>query len=305
MQFENLLIALDIKDNKRKRALLLHYMGESLTIFETLPETGTEADYDEACKALNDYFNPRKNTSFEIFKSKNTNQSVDETLDQYHIRFVQKAKYCEFADINREIKAQIELGTTSKQLQRYAFRHPKLTLVELLDYGRTLETVQEDASGIEKHINETSSEDIRRNSGITAPKKTCFYCGLRWLHVNDCPAKGKTCNYCHKQNHFARCCKSRSYAKNTQRGHDSLPEFNKRRPQVKQVDEQGESSSSDEYVYTINKDTRYPKVTLTTIITSPTQETVHDVNNVSRKGKFYTHVKINDVTIHTLTLVLV
>ena len=38
MQFENLLIALDIKDNKRNRALLLHYMGEStLTIFETLP----------------------------------------------------------------------------------------------------------------------------------------------------------------------------------------------------------------------------------------------------------------------------
>ena len=26
---------------------------------------------------------------------------------------------------------------------------------------------------------------------------------------------------------------------------------------------------------------------------------VHDVNNVSRKGKFYTHVKINNVTIRT------
>ena len=168
MRFENLLIALDIKDNKRKRALLLHYMGEStLTIFETLPETGTAADYDEACKALNDYFKPRKNISFEIFKFRKTNQSV-ETLDQYHIRLVQKAKYCEFADIDGEIKAQIELGTTSKQLRRYAFRHTKLTLVEFLDYGRTLETVEEDASGIEKHINETSSEDInalRRNSG--------------------------------------------------------------------------------------------------------------------------------------------
>ena len=68
---------------------------------------------------------------------------------------------------------------------------------------------------------------------------------------------------------------------------------------MKQVDEQGDSSSSDEYVYTINKDTRYPKVTLTTIVTSPTQELVHDVNNVSHKGKFYTHVKINDVTIRT------
>ena len=149
-----------------------------------------------------------------------------------------------------EIKAQIELETTSKQLRRYAFRHPKLTLAELLDYGRTLETVEQDASGIEKHINETSSKDInalRRNSGITTPKKTCFYCGLSWPHVNDCPAKGKTCSYCHKQNHFARCCKSRSSAKNTQRELDSPPKSNKRRPQVKQADKQGESSSSDEY----------------------------------------------------------
>ena len=111
------------------------------------------------------------------------------------------------------------------------------------------------------------------------------------------PCKRKTCNYCHKHNHFARCCKSRQ--KNTQRERDSPSKFNKRRPQVKQVDKQGENSSSDEYVYTINKDTRYPKVTLTTIVTSPTQETVHDVNNVSRKGNFYTHVKINDVTIRT------
>ena len=40
-------------------------------------------------------------------------------------------------------------------------------------------------------------------------QKTCYYCGLDWPHINECPAKGKACNYCHKQNHFARCCKSR------------------------------------------------------------------------------------------------
>ena len=69
MRFQNLLIALDIKDNKRKRALLLHYMGEStLNIFETLPETGTADEYDKACEVLNAYFKLRKNTSFEIFK---------------------------------------------------------------------------------------------------------------------------------------------------------------------------------------------------------------------------------------------
>ena len=37
----------------------------------------------------------------------------------------------------------------------------------------------------------------------------------------------------------------------------------------------------------MNKDTRYPKVTLTTIVTSPTQETVRDVNNVSQRKILY------------------
>ncbi len=86
MRFENLLIALDIKDKKRKRALLLHYIGENtLNIFETLPDTGTADEYDEACQALHEHFKPRKNTSFEIFKSRKTTQNVDETLDKYHV----------------------------------------------------------------------------------------------------------------------------------------------------------------------------------------------------------------------------
>jgi hypothetical protein len=116
MRFENLLIALDIKDKKRKRALLLYYIGEStLNIFETLPETGTEDDYDKAYQALNEHFKPRKNTSFEIFKFRKTNQLVDETLDQYHVRLVQKVKYCEFSNLDTEIKAQIrnKFQTTS------------------------------------------------------------------------------------------------------------------------------------------------------------------------------------------------
>ena len=212
-----------------ERALLLHYMGEStLNIFETLP----------ACQALSNYFKPSKNTSFEIFKFRKTNQNSNETLDQHHIQHVHKAKYSEFTNIDREIKAQIELSTTSKQLQRYAFRHPKLTLAELLDYGRTLETAEEDASRIEKHCDKTSSENI------TKPKRTCFYCGLSWPHVNECPVKGKTCNHCYKQNNFAQCCKSKLSATKTQHERNSPPKFNKWKPQVKQVDEQGESFNS-------------------------------------------------------------
>ena len=307
MRFENLLIALDIKDNKRKRALLLHCIGEStLNIFETLTETGRADDYDKACEVLNEHFKPHKNTWFEIFKLRKTTQNIGETLDQYHVRLVQKAKYCEFSNLDTEIKAQIELGTNSKQLRLYAFQKPKLTLAELLDYGGTLETVENNATGIEQHMVETPMKDInavQRGPATRNPsaqsQKTCYYCGLDWPHIIDYPAKGKTCNYCHKQNHFARCCKSRLSVR--QREHRSPLNYNERsrRSQVKQIDEQGTNSSSDEYVHTGDKQTHYTNnVVLPSVTTCPTtKETVNDINSTCPKHRFYTHININDITV--------
>ena len=56
--FENMMIGLNIKDDlKRKRALLLHYAGEEINdIFETLPDTGEENNYQAAIDALTAHF---------------------------------------------------------------------------------------------------------------------------------------------------------------------------------------------------------------------------------------------------------
>ena len=60
------------------------------------------------------------------------------------------SKYCEFGDNKeKEIKAQIELGTSNKKLRRYSFRTPGLTLTQLLDYARTLYETEKQAKGIE------------------------------------------------------------------------------------------------------------------------------------------------------------
>jgi hypothetical protein len=49
LKFENLMIALDIDSDKRKRALLLHYLGDAVyEIFATLPNTGGDDDYELA-----------------------------------------------------------------------------------------------------------------------------------------------------------------------------------------------------------------------------------------------------------------
>jgi hypothetical protein len=51
-RFKNLLLALDVDDTKRQRALLLQYAGESVNeIFETLPNTEAGEDEDPFEKA--------------------------------------------------------------------------------------------------------------------------------------------------------------------------------------------------------------------------------------------------------------
>ena len=72
---ENLLVALDITNDARKRALLLHYIGENtLNIFEPLADTGGAQDYKKAIDALKQHFTPPKNTSFEIYKFRSANR---------------------------------------------------------------------------------------------------------------------------------------------------------------------------------------------------------------------------------------
>ena len=63
-RFKRCIVALDIKDKARKRALLLYLAGPKVeTIFATLPDTGKENDFDTAEQTLTEYFAPKKEHS--------------------------------------------------------------------------------------------------------------------------------------------------------------------------------------------------------------------------------------------------
>ena len=57
---------MDIKDNARKRAMLLHYAGQQVhDIFVTLPDKGEAKDFDKTITALDTYFSPKTNIDFD------------------------------------------------------------------------------------------------------------------------------------------------------------------------------------------------------------------------------------------------
>lgn len=140
----------------RKRALLLHYAGEHVNdIFETLLDTGEDKDFKTAVEKLTAYFISKRKIVFETYTYRQTKQRLGETLDQFHTRLRQLASTCEFNDAGKEIYAQIVQNCLSYSLRRRALRTSR-ALSQLLDLGRSFETGEQQAAGIEGQQNTTN-----------------------------------------------------------------------------------------------------------------------------------------------------
>ena len=220
-RLENLLVGLDITDDKRKRALLLHYAGEEVNeIFDTLADTGT--DYATALIKLDGYFGPKKSTEFEIYKFRQAKQEVNETIDAYHTRLRKLCENCNFNNNDKEIKSQIIQCCSSTRLRRKALRDEP-SLDDLIKAARALEISETQASQIESSSSETNAVTRRRfrprnqqqqqQQPVKMEKRKntkCRNCGKDYPHKNSkCPAEGKSCNFCHKKNHFESVCRAK------------------------------------------------------------------------------------------------
>ena len=79
---------MNITPPKRKRALLLHYAevdyAEVDGIFDTLPDTGDDNEYDKAVEKLNQYFSPQTNIANEVYNFRQSKQKQNESLHSFH-----------------------------------------------------------------------------------------------------------------------------------------------------------------------------------------------------------------------------
>ena len=154
-RYENLCIAMNIRDNVQKLALLLNYGGEEFyDVYERLVATGEEIPegenvYTRAIRLLDEHFNPRSNTTYEIYLFRHLKQLEDEPLHTLFIRLKQQAAKCNFGgNLDIEIKQQIILSTTRNKLRRYAFTNPEITLQQILTHGKNLEDITKQSEEI-------------------------------------------------------------------------------------------------------------------------------------------------------------
>ncbi|CAC5359617.1 unnamed protein product [Mytilus coruscus] len=202
-------------------------------IFDTLQETGE--DYDTALTKLTEYFAPKKNVEYEIYKFRQAKQETDETIDAFHTKLRQLSVNCEFTDDN-QVKSQIVQGCSSSRLRRKALRED-MTLEQLLLSARALELSEKQANEIEHKDEklETNALHKKRNVRRNQPRylqdkrpeqrvnrnNKCRNCGGEFPHRGKCPAQGKSCNFCKKLNHFEKMCRSKRNT-NTKRSVNTL-----------------------------------------------------------------------------------
>ena len=118
---KGLLIAADKADNKvQRRALLLHSAGEAVQeIFETLADTGEAKDYEKAVKALNDYFIPKVNSTYQNHLFRSMEQQDGETVAQFVTRLRQVVKDCDYGDqAENQIRDQVVQRCKSHALRK-------------------------------------------------------------------------------------------------------------------------------------------------------------------------------------------
>ena len=160
--FEYSLVASNVTDKKRQRALLLHLAGpEVQEVFETLSDTGD--DYATALEKLDAYFKPQKNIPFERHMFRQAAQDPSETMDTYVTRLKRLVQTCDYGTLSNEmILDQVLEKCYSTRLRRRLLREETLTLDVILRIARALEASGRQAQQIEGTKN--SESDAEKSS---------------------------------------------------------------------------------------------------------------------------------------------
>ena len=121
--------AMNITSAKRVKASLLRLADEqTYDVYEVLVVHAVAEDADPVVDnfylatklALDAHFRPKQNVEFYIFNFHLAKKRAGEMIDDYHARLRALSKYCEFADVVKELKSHIMQSRTSSRRRRRA-----------------------------------------------------------------------------------------------------------------------------------------------------------------------------------------
>ena len=231
------------KDDKVHTAIILHCGGTQLIeAYEhfQFAEAGDKHKPAEVLKKSEEYCTPKQNIVMQTFRFWTI--PFSHPFDSFLTELRTRAESCKFEDMKERMIRDKIVFTVSGKLQELLLRESeKLDLKRTIEICRSYELSLQQAkeissgskSGPRMNINKlipnqhkpkkppaTATNSVPSRTTLAASykppgrtlsqhtySKECKFCGYKHKFGRDtCPAWGKTCEVCHKKNHFKRKC---------------------------------------------------------------------------------------------------
>jgi len=201
---------------------LLIWVGQNgRDIYNTWTDITDDSDRFEA------HVSPRANPVFARFKFHGRVQGSSETAEKFITNLRILAQEFDFKDPDEMIRDRIVFGTNSAKVrEKLISKESALTLDKAVELARSFQASQTQLSAMVGSSTNNSEETVhlvqKQNTGKgpqgTQPSNSqpprgtrlCGNCGRSHNSLSNCPARGQTCLYCKKANHFAEVCRSKA-----------------------------------------------------------------------------------------------
>eukprot|EP00096_Caligus_rogercresseyi_P008108 TRINITY_DN2646_c0_g2_i2.p1 TRINITY_DN2646_c0_g2~~TRINITY_DN2646_c0_g2_i2.p1 ORF type:complete len:1290 (-),score=97.72 TRINITY_DN2646_c0_g2_i2:320-4189(-) len=223
---------------ERKAALLLHCAGSEVQQWRKSMkvEPKEEEDVYTALRcAMDEVFSPVESIIFERHQLHEMKQALGEPIDDFLTRLRSQARFCKFicghckSSYEEDTLAEtVVTNTCSTKLRRIAFEKKVISLDEIIQMGRALESAdnQSREMNLEKSAmtseykgpkgsrkwqkNTWGNKSHTKGEGQQKDIIQCKFCASKHRPSrSSCPAVGKTCRKCGQADHFASCCSNR------------------------------------------------------------------------------------------------
>ena len=161
-------------------------------VLRHLPDSANHTTVAETLFALERYFVPKRNVTYERFVFNNCHQGPRQTVDEYVAKLRSLSSTCEFGALTDDlIRDRLLLGTTFDQVRPKLLSEADLTLQKALEICRSFEQTQRQLHDINNSTEKTyavSRSASQRKGGLP----NCKYCNRKHeFSTGKCPAYGK------------------------------------------------------------------------------------------------------------------
>ena len=189
---------LDTKPDEVRKATLQVVMGQKcFRVLQNLYLTQAQlalASSVTIVNALNEYFLPKTNVTYERHKFNTRNQAHHERINEYVSALRHLVATCEFGNLKDDlIRYRIVLEIYDDNLRARLLRENELTLTQAIDFCRSFEQVKIQMKQMK--IEQDVDTDVNEVTAITPANN---------VRRNNSQSKAVSCKFCGKKHKFGR-----------------------------------------------------------------------------------------------------